>query len=89
VGHRGVRRFVRLVRRTGLAKTTEHEGRYTIAVVNPPKRNRPMKLLLRGAAILFGLWGGWLLAGALNDHRDDVPRPVPTTHPANPSAQKN
>jgi len=44
------------------------------------KRKR-LGYLIRLAAIVAGLWGGWLLAGALNDHRSDVPRPIPTTRP--------
>jgi hypothetical protein len=46
----------------------------------PVGRKRIFRLLVRGIFILLGLYGGWRLAGALNDHRSDVPRPVPTTH---------
>jgi hypothetical protein len=40
-------------------------------------RRKTIRLAIRIAAIVVGLYGGWLLAGALNDHRSDVPRPVP------------
>jgi hypothetical protein len=33
--------------------------------------------LIQAVAILAGLWGGWVAAGMLNNHRDDVPRPIP------------
>ncbi|MGA3065237.1 MAG: hypothetical protein ABSF29_00160 [Tepidisphaeraceae bacterium] len=42
-----------------------------------PKPPRTIKTAIRIAAVLVGLYGGWLLAGVLNDHRSDVPRPVP------------
>jgi hypothetical protein len=35
--------------------------------------------LIQVLAIIAGLWGGWIAAGILNDHRSDVPRPVPPT----------
>ena len=41
------------------------------------------KFLIRAVAIFVGLWGGWRAAGALNDRRIDIPRPVPTTRPIN------
>jgi hypothetical protein len=40
-------------------------------------------MLLRAIVITAGLWGGWLLAGAMNDHRIDIPRRlVPATQPS-------
>jgi len=41
------------------------------------------KKTVRILAIIAGLYGGWLAAGALNDRRADVPRMVaPSTRPA-------
>ncbi len=52
--------------------------------IRPMKRpRRPLRTLIRTVAIIGGLWGGWLAAGSLNDHRIDVPRRiVPATQPA-------
>jgi hypothetical protein len=49
------------------------------------KRNprRFFRLVVRGAFILAGLYGGWLAAGAMNNQRIDLPRSVmPTTSPS-------
>jgi hypothetical protein len=41
-------------------------------------------MLMRGAFILAGLYGGWLAAGSMNNQRIDLPRAVmPTTMPSN------
>jgi xanthine/uracil permease len=37
-------------------------------------------------AVAMGLCGGWLAAGALNDHRIDIPRIVSPTSQPSPSA---
>ncbi|MGD0463377.1 MAG: hypothetical protein ABSB74_12905 [Tepidisphaeraceae bacterium] len=49
---------------------------------------RSLGILIRTLAIVLGLWGGWLAAGALNDHRIDIPRrivPASRPSPASPS----
>ena len=41
------------------------------------------RLILRWLKIVFvlaGAYGGWVLAGSMNDHRADLPRPIPTTN---------
>jgi hypothetical protein len=44
-----------------------------------------IRRILRIILVAGGLWGGWLAASALNDHRSDLPRRVaPSTQPANP-----
>ncbi|MGD0540650.1 MAG: hypothetical protein ABSB33_03930 [Tepidisphaeraceae bacterium] len=44
---------------------------------------RSLGILVRVLAIVLGLWGGWLAAGAMNDHRIDIPRRiVPATRPS-------
>jgi hypothetical protein len=52
--------------------------------IPPVKRpRRPIRFVIRTIAIIGGLWGGWLAAGSLNDHRIDVPRRiVPATQPS-------
>jgi hypothetical protein len=43
------------------------------------KIKRLLRLPLRALFIAAGLYGGWLAAGVLNNHRNDVPRPIPPT----------
>jgi hypothetical protein len=54
--------------------------------VKRPDMKRPrrsLRFLVRTIAIVLGLWGGWLAAGALNDHRIDIPRRiVPASQPS-------
>ena len=45
---------------------------------------RILRWTIRVLAIAAGLYGGWLVAGALNDHRSDVPRPIPPIQNVNP-----
>jgi hypothetical protein len=40
------------------------------------------KRLFRFTLIVIALYGGWIAAGMLNDNRDDVPRPIPTSRPS-------
>jgi hypothetical protein len=40
---------------------------------------------IRIVLVIGGLWGGWLAAGALNDRRGDIPRPLaPASQPSAP-----
>ncbi len=48
-----------------------------------PGGKRGLRMIVRILAIIAGLWGGWLAAGVLNDHRIDIPRRlVPATRPS-------
>jgi hypothetical protein len=44
-----------------------------------PRKSIPRRLI-KILCIAAGLYGGWIVAGVLNDHRNDVPRPYPTTN---------
>jgi hypothetical protein len=48
-----------------------------ICIVNKPGKKNLLWRTIRIVAVIGGLYGGWLLAGALNDHRIDIPRPIP------------
>ena len=46
---------------------------------------RAIRILL----VIGALWGGWLAAGALNDRRNDVPRPLaPASQPSAPTPKR-
>lgn len=48
-----------------------------------PGRKGGLRIIVRVLAIIAGLWGGWLAAGVLNDHRIDIPRRlVPASQPS-------
>src|ERR1700728_2832170 len=53
-----------------------------VFVMKPLRLPRTLRKILRIILIAGGLWGGWLAASALNDHRADIPRRVaPATQP--------
>jgi hypothetical protein len=54
--------------------------------VVPNKSPKIGRRVIRIAAIVAGLSGGWIAAGVLNDHRSDIPRPVPLNITTMPTA---
>jgi hypothetical protein len=50
---------------------------------------RSLRRIVRVILVAGGLWGGWLAASALNDHRSDLPRRVaPSTQQASPMTKQ-
>ena len=49
------------------------------AALMKPERRLPAEEL-KIVFVLAGAYGGWVLAGSMNDHRADLPRPIPTTN---------
>jgi hypothetical protein len=46
---------------------------------------RGFRRAIRILLVIGALWGGWLAAGALNDRRNDIPRPLaPASQPSSP-----
>ncbi|MGD0770873.1 MAG: hypothetical protein ABSB42_22040 [Tepidisphaeraceae bacterium] len=49
---------------------------------------RGFRRAIRIGLVIGGLWGGWLAAGALNDHRIDVPRRIAPATQLSPAMPK-